>query len=177
MDKNNSNFNTHLADSFNSTIDSLALLELPLLDRMFTWTNSRDQPTLARLDPVLLNLMFSSTFPNTSRTSQPRLTSDHVPLLVDITTTIPKTATFHFENSWLRHPSFLTTVLSTWSPTIETTDAVGTLVATSSPCGLQQRFGHDATDRPPLFTPTVNSSSNCLKILKSSATSVLESYA
>jgi exonuclease III len=38
-DKNNSNFNSLLTAKFNALIHALALHELPLLDRHFTWTN------------------------------------------------------------------------------------------------------------------------------------------
>jgi len=46
FDKNNTLFSQTLADSFNACINSLALLELPLLDRLFTWSNKRQIPTL-----------------------------------------------------------------------------------------------------------------------------------
>ena len=54
-DKNTPGFNCGLANRFNTTIDSLALLELPLLDRRYTWSNKREQPTLARLDRAHIN--------------------------------------------------------------------------------------------------------------------------
>jgi predicted metal-dependent peptidase len=38
-EKNNENFNPALANSFNAMINSLAVLELPLLDHRFTWSN------------------------------------------------------------------------------------------------------------------------------------------
>ena len=81
FDKNNTLFSQTLADSFNACINSLALLELPLLDRLFTWSNKRQIPTLARLDRALFNTEFSSMFPNSMLTSRIRFTSDHVPLL------------------------------------------------------------------------------------------------
>jgi hypothetical protein len=41
-DKNNSNFNSTLASAFNDSIRNLALLEFPLLDHLYTWSNKRD---------------------------------------------------------------------------------------------------------------------------------------
>lgn len=38
-ERSNDNFDIHEADWFNSMIDDLALLEVPLLDRRFTWSN------------------------------------------------------------------------------------------------------------------------------------------
>ncbi|TVU02265.1 hypothetical protein EJB05_52261, partial [Eragrostis curvula] len=54
-DKNNERFDFALAAAFNDAINQLNLIELPLLDRLFTWSNKRASPTLARLDRVFIN--------------------------------------------------------------------------------------------------------------------------
>lgn len=128
-DKNNRVFNPSLATAFNNTIHSLALMELPLLDRLFTWTNNQNEPILARLDRVLLNTDFKFAFPNSTLTSQTQSTSDHVPLIISIATTVPRPSIFHFENSWLRNPAFLPAILLSWSSSASTTDTAGSLVA------------------------------------------------
>jgi len=110
-DKNNSNINHALCSLFNSSIDALALTELPLLDRRFTWSNGRDDPTMERLDRIFFNSEMSILFPNSSITSQTRDVSDHTPLLVHLSLKIPKTSTFRFENAWLLHADFLPLVL------------------------------------------------------------------
>jgi hypothetical protein len=51
-EKNSPNFNQGLADTFNALINVLALFELPLLDRLFTWSNAQAQPILVRLNRV-----------------------------------------------------------------------------------------------------------------------------
>jgi hypothetical protein len=43
-----------LAATFNSMIHELAWGELPLTDRLYTWTNRQASPVLARLDRVFL---------------------------------------------------------------------------------------------------------------------------
>ena len=53
----------------------------------------------------------SILFPNSYITSQTRDVSDHTPLLVHMSSKIPKTSTFHFENNWLLHADFLPLVL------------------------------------------------------------------
>lgn len=68
-DKNNANFNFSLASRFNQTIDALQLIEQPLLDRLFTWTNKRASPTLARLDRAFICTGFGELYPATSLTS------------------------------------------------------------------------------------------------------------
>jgi exonuclease III len=114
-DKNTVSFQASLAAAFNNTIEKLALVELPLLDRLFTWSNNRSSPTLARLGRAMINNNFSAMFPNTTLTSLTRTTSDHVPLLVSIDTSVLKPQNFRFERSWLLHISFLPAVLSTWN--------------------------------------------------------------
>ena len=93
-ERNNNIFCRSEADAFNDTIDQLALLELPLLDRQFTWSNKRMSPTLVRLDRVLINLSWDALFPNLHLTSLTRFASDHVPLLVTISTSIPSSRLF-----------------------------------------------------------------------------------
>jgi endonuclease/exonuclease/phosphatase family metal-dependent hydrolase len=97
--KNNNNINQPLCDLFNSTLDTLVLLEIPLLDRKFTWSNLRANPTLERIDRVFFNLDMNELFPNSSISSQVRQISDHTPLLLQLSSTIPKASTFRFENS------------------------------------------------------------------------------
>lgn len=128
-DKNNNIVSASLCFAFNSTIIELALIELPLLDRLFTWTNKRATPILARLDRVFFNTDMSSLFPNSSLTSLVRTTSDHTPLLLSLSTSIPKTCIFRFENAWLHHHDFLPTVLPAWHSVPCNGDAAGMLAA------------------------------------------------
>lgn len=75
-EKNNQNFHYVDANAFNDTIDILALLELPLLDRQFT-PNKRANPTLEMLDRVFINLAWDELHPNThlpSSHASPRIT-------------------------------------------------------------------------------------------------------
>lgn len=125
-EKNTPGFDSVLADRFNTTINSLALIEIPLLDHLFTWSNKRTQPTLARLDRAFVN----TTFPDTMLSSKLGTTSDHVPLQLRIPTTTPKPHCFRFENAWLKDITFLPMATSAWLDTTPTTqDAAGALVA------------------------------------------------
>jgi hypothetical protein len=101
--------------SFNDTIHKLELLDLPLLDRLFTWSNHRVNPTMARLDRVFLNVPMSLTFPNSTLTSLPKTNSDHTPIQLTLSTSIPKPNFFRFENCWLRDPGFLPAILPAWN--------------------------------------------------------------
>jgi endonuclease/exonuclease/phosphatase family metal-dependent hydrolase len=68
-DKNSENFLYSDADMFNSTINYLALIELPLVDCSYTWSNRRDEPTLILLDHYFINTDWHAIFPNSSLTS------------------------------------------------------------------------------------------------------------
>ena len=114
FEKNNSNFDRGLAALFNSLIRDMGWFDLPLHDRHFTWTNGQASPVLAWLDRVFFNSDWNSLFPDSSLTSLSRPTSDHHPLLVRASTTIPKPSNFCFENSWLLDPFFLPSVLDSW---------------------------------------------------------------
>jgi endonuclease/exonuclease/phosphatase family metal-dependent hydrolase len=105
-DKNTADFNWALANRFNRIIDELALIELPLLDRLYIWSNKRDSPTLARLDRAFINTEFCYRFPNSSLSSRLGTPSDHIPLLVTVFTSLPKTHLFRFENAWLQKKQF-----------------------------------------------------------------------
>ncbi|KAJ1278642.1 hypothetical protein BS78_04G094500 [Paspalum vaginatum] len=118
-----------LCKLFNDTINDLSLLELPLLDSLFTWSNKRSCPTLARLDRAFVNNALSTAYPSTSLTSLVRQTSDHKSILVTISTNIPKSNLFRFENAWLRNPNFLCDVLPAWNVDPAPSDAAGHLVA------------------------------------------------
>ena len=54
-DKNQGHLDNHLCSLFNSTIDCLGVAELQLHDCLFTWSNMRSIPTLARLDRAFVN--------------------------------------------------------------------------------------------------------------------------
>jgi hypothetical protein len=126
-DKNRGHLDNHLCSLFNSTIDYLGVAELQLQDCLFTWSNMRSVPTLARLDRAFVNNSHTSSFPSTSHTTLPRKTSDHKPLLVSMSTSIPKSQIFKFENAWLYHPLFLPEVLPAWHLELPCPDAAARL--------------------------------------------------
>ncbi|CAN6374258.1 unnamed protein product [Urochloa humidicola] len=112
-DKKNANFHSAESSLFNDTLHSLSLLEIPLLDRAYTWSNKRDVPTLVRLDRAFINLAWDEKFPNSLLSSLTRFTSDHVPLRLNVSTSIPRSNLFRFENSWLLSPLFRPALVDT----------------------------------------------------------------
>lgn len=98
--KNNSNFHFSESESFSNLSGELGLIELPLLDRRFTWSNMRDSWTLERLDRAFFNLAWDQALPYTTLSSLTRTNSEHIPFKVCVSTSIPLSHIFHFENSW-----------------------------------------------------------------------------
>ncbi|XP_071680432.1 uncharacterized protein [Lolium perenne] len=105
-EKSSGNFNAVESSLFNEFINDLALIEIPLLDRQFTWSNQQDPPIMARLDRALVNQDWSFALPDSTLTSSARPSSDHVPLHLIASSRAPRSKVFRMENSWLSHPSF-----------------------------------------------------------------------
>ena len=128
-EKSNCMVNQSLVSAFNDSISRLGLMEIPLLGRSFTWTNAQSPPILAKLDRALVNLQHTVAFPSTSLHALPKPTSDHTPLLLSMSTKIPKSQIFRFENGWLLRQSFVQTVLPAWLDVRCIEDAAGQLAA------------------------------------------------
>ncbi len=90
--------------SFRAVVSGLGLIDLPIANRRYTWTNARPNPTLVRLDRVLTSHDWFLLFPRSSLRVLPRLCSDHSPLLLSAHSFLPANCLFRFEESWLRAP-------------------------------------------------------------------------
>ena len=71
---------------------------------------------LIRLDRVLINLSWDALFPNSHLTSLTRFVSDHVPLLVTVSTSVPSSRLFRFERFWTSFPACSNIVRGCWQP-------------------------------------------------------------
>ena len=100
---------------FNEIIGHLGLLELPLKGRRFTWSNMQDMPLLEQLDWVFTSASWIHSYPMTQVTPLAKTASDHVPCLVNISTSIPKAHIFRFENFWVHQAGFFDCVQEVWN--------------------------------------------------------------
>lgn len=116
----------------------MCLIELPLLDRKYTWSNKRSTPTLERLDQVFINLAWDETLPSTILSSLTRSTSDHVPLKIKISTFIPKSRLFRFENYWVQSAHFQEVIASAWRCHTDNSEPAAVLFAKLK----ETRFAH-----------------------------------
>lgn len=105
-------------NDFNAAISALALVEIPLKDRVYTWSNMQHAPLLEKLDWIFSSESWTLKYPSTLAYSLAKPLSDHVPYVVQIQTDIPKSTLFMFEDFWLLHPSFKDTVKSIWAQNV-----------------------------------------------------------
>jgi len=100
---------------FNELISGQSLVEIPLKGRMFTWSNMQGDPLLEQLDRFFSTVELTSIFPNTMVKPLSKPVSDHVPCVLTIETSIPKSKIFRFENFWPLHPGFKELINTIWS--------------------------------------------------------------
>ena len=100
---------------FNEIIGHLGLIELPLKGRHYTWSNMQENPLLEQLDWFFTTVNWTTEFPNTMVYPLVKTSSDHVPCVVSISTSIPKAKVFRFENYWVDMPGFFDCVQQSWS--------------------------------------------------------------
>lgn len=99
---------------FNSIISYLGLSEIPLHGKKFTWSNMQQPPLLEKLDWIFTNNSWTLTYPETTCRALSMEVSDHNPLVISISTFIPKAHTFRFENYWLLRGDFQQVLTESW---------------------------------------------------------------
>ncbi|XP_074266718.1 uncharacterized protein LOC141589999 [Silene latifolia] len=102
--------------AFNSCLASCSLDDIFSSGTDLTWTNKQDQQTRvwSKLDRVLINSSWATSFSSSSAHFYEYGLSDHSPVVVTVFTErkIPKR--FSFLNSWIEHPDHEATVKSAW---------------------------------------------------------------
>lgn len=99
---------------FGDLIRGLHLVDLPLLGRSFTWSNKRDSPSFAQLDRFLVSTEWIGLFPMSGQSALSAISSDHVAILLDSGSSLPRRKNFRFEKMWSDHPSFDSLVALWW---------------------------------------------------------------
>ncbi|KAK1269255.1 hypothetical protein QJS04_geneDACA018473 [Acorus gramineus] len=87
---------------FSEWIEFEGLIDLPLSWQSFTWSSLRENPSLSRLDRVLIDSDWEDAFPSCALSCLPRVTSDHCPLLLKGGSERAGCAHFRFETWWLQ---------------------------------------------------------------------------
>ncbi|XP_074277989.1 uncharacterized protein LOC141601593 [Silene latifolia] len=106
---------------FNDCLASCNLDDLTCIGINMTWTNKQDSGTRvwSKLDRVLANPGFISSFPNAFGHFQEPGISDHSPVLVHLSSDKKVAKRFSFLNSWAGHPDYLQTVKAAWETPLQ----------------------------------------------------------
>jgi exonuclease III len=131
-DRNRSGGNINDIFIFNEVISNVGLQEIPLKGRKYTWSNMQDEPLLEQIDWCFTSTNWISHYPNTLLLPLSKPTSDHIPCMVQIDTTIPKADVFRFENFWVQQPDFFDLVQSSWSTEVRASNSVTKIQPNSS---------------------------------------------
>jgi hypothetical protein len=123
--KNRNFYANRFTDMFNWIINSYGLREVFMSGGHFTWSNNQIDPTLEKLDRVLMNASWEALFPLTNLRKIPRFISDHNPLLLCTDQErIKKSKQFCFETAWLKHVDFLPKIKEIWEKSVSVENAV-----------------------------------------------------
>jgi hypothetical protein len=92
---------------------------------MFTWSNNQENPTLEKLDRILINHDWENIFPLSSARKIPRVMSDHNPIILDTKESVEvRSREFRFEKSWLLQPDFQLRVDKAWKVPVRGSDSI-----------------------------------------------------
>ncbi|RVW93866.1 Transposon TX1 uncharacterized 149 kDa protein [Vitis vinifera] len=100
---------------FDSFISECELLDPPLRNASFTWSNMQESPVCKRLDRFLYSNEWGLLFPQGLQEALIRRTSDHWPIVMDTNPFMWGPTPFRFENMWLQHTNFKENFRDWWS--------------------------------------------------------------
>lgn len=106
---------------FNDNVNNCGLMDLSTLGPKMTWTNGREgyAHKLKRLDRAFGNGEFRMKFPDAAVTNLPQTTSDHSPILINLTGIISNFTNnarpFRIESMWFSYPDFMDLVNFNWA--------------------------------------------------------------
>jgi hypothetical protein len=114
-DKNKFFIPNRFSDIFNTIININDLRELYVSRGKYTWSNNQVNPTLEKLDRILMSREWEKFFPAVLAYKRPREFSNHNPIIMNSQfSTLSQSRSFKIELSWLEHPDFLVKVEEIW---------------------------------------------------------------
>ena len=85
-------------------IEDLNLVDLPLHGDSYTWCNGSSNPSMSRIDRVLVFADWEEHYSDVIQKLLPRFISDHTPILLEVGGMARGKRAFKFENMWLKDP-------------------------------------------------------------------------
>lgn len=114
QDGNSTNQDMRWPIEFQNCLSELGLQDIRMEGRTYTWSNTREQPAMAKLDRFLISVAWSTAFPNSKQQTLPNTNSDHCPIRFEAMTDFKKSKIFRFEKFWLKIPDFKEFVIQEW---------------------------------------------------------------
>jgi hypothetical protein len=105
-DKNNAWLNRRLMAMFRRFLNDLELRESNLLGWLYTWSNEREAPMMAKLDRWFELVEWDDLHPDASLSALSSSLSDHCPILMSMAISLPLKWHFWFESFWLKLDGF-----------------------------------------------------------------------
>uniref|UniRef100_A0A2N9I574 Reverse transcriptase domain-containing protein n=1 Tax=Fagus sylvatica TaxID=28930 RepID=A0A2N9I574_FAGSY len=99
---------------FSEFIFELGLVDLPLLEGQFTWSNNQDLPAKSRIDRFLVSNDWEEQFSQLMQKALLHFVSDHCPIILECRNFKRGKSYFKFENMWLHHQDFVGNVRNLW---------------------------------------------------------------
>ena len=91
------------------------LFNLPLVGGKFMWFRDSENPSMSRIDRVLVSTNWDDHFLDVTQRPLPRVVSDQCPLLVEVGGMSRGKSSFKFEKMWLKVKGFLDRVQDWWN--------------------------------------------------------------
>jgi hypothetical protein len=113
-EKNNSNLNRSVMARFRGFIQRHELNDTYLHGRLYTWSNEREDPTLTRIDKVLVSVDWDLAHPDAILQALSSSVSDHAPIHLALSAAIRPKRRFRFELFWLKLEGFEDAVRDAW---------------------------------------------------------------
>lgn len=110
--------------SFNDLITDLALMEVSLKNKSYTWSKHRPQPSFSKIDRVFVTGHWESHFPVTLLTALESTASDHSPLLLVCKQLQTQPKQYRLERFWFNFDEVKLMVNEVWSRKNSLADAV-----------------------------------------------------
>lgn len=101
--------------AFNDVIHQTGLIDIPLKNRLFTWSSKRECPILSELDRFFTSVEWSACFPVITLTSLEMVVSDHAPLLMTCKQLQTTPRPFKLELFWLQFPKVRDAIAAIWN--------------------------------------------------------------